>query len=126
MKCTFLLIRLEHLTKLAETSSSKPLLRGENNGLDSQWSKIKKEPKKPTNTEVRDFLSHLDWLKSLVNRLPAVDHIPVGKWRQTEKTVRKMLSEGELKGKKLGRKWYATGAAIKSHFDERTQKSSSK
>ena len=43
----------------------------------------------------------------------------------TEKTVRKMLSEGELKGKKLGRKWYATGAAIRSHFDEGPQKSKS-
>jgi len=43
----------------------------------------------------------------------------------TEKTVRKMLSEGELKGKKLGRKWYATGAAIRSHFDEGTQNSKS-
>lgn len=38
----------------------------------------------------------------------------------TEKTVRKMFAEGELKGKKLGRKWYATGAAIRSHFDEGT------
>ena len=32
--------------------------------------------------EVRHFLSHLDWLKNWVNRLPAVDHIPAGKWRQ--------------------------------------------
>lgn len=42
------------------------------------------------------------------------------------KTVRKMLSEGELKGKKLGRKWYATGAAIKSHFDDESHKSNTK
>lgn len=44
----------------------------------------------------------------------------------TEKTVRKILSEGELKEKKLGRKWYATGAAIKSHFDEGSHKGDSK
>ena len=37
----------------------------------------------------------------------------------SEKTVRKMLGEGQLKGKKLGRKWYVTGASIKAHFEEK-------
>jgi excisionase family DNA binding protein len=36
----------------------------------------------------------------------------------SEKTVRKMMVEGEIKGKKLGRKWYATGAILKAHFEE--------
>ncbi|CDZ80180.1 Helix-turn-helix domain protein [Candidatus Rubidus massiliensis] len=36
----------------------------------------------------------------------------------SERTVRKMMTEGTIKGKKLGRKWYATGAIIKAHFAE--------
>lgn len=36
----------------------------------------------------------------------------------TEKTIRKMLNEGVIKGKKLGRKWYVTGVALKSYFAE--------
>ena len=58
------------------------LLKVENKDIESQWSKIKEEPKKPTNMEVRNFLSHLDWLKSWVSRLPPIDHISAGKWRQ--------------------------------------------
>lgn len=36
----------------------------------------------------------------------------------TEKTVRKMVLEGEIKGRKLGRKWYVTGSALKAHFEK--------
>lgn len=36
----------------------------------------------------------------------------------TEQTIRKLFCEGTIKGKKLGRKWYATGAAIKAYFME--------
>jgi len=36
----------------------------------------------------------------------------------TEKTVRKMLVEGHIKGKKLGRKWYVTGTTLKAYFNE--------
>lgn len=39
----------------------------------------------------------------------------------TEKTIRKLLGDGALKGKKLGRKWYITGAVIKSYFAEEKQ-----
>lgn len=35
-----------------------------------------------------------------------------------EKTVRKMLGEGQIKGKKLGRKWYVTGTTLKAYFNE--------
>jgi len=34
----------------------------------------------------------------------------------TEKTIHKLLREKVLKGKKLGKKWYVTGAALKSYF----------
>jgi|AntDeeMinimDraft_4_1070355.scaffolds.fasta_scaffold01930_5 excisionase family DNA binding protein len=35
-----------------------------------------------------------------------------------ETTVRKMLREGTLKGKKLGKKWFITDKAIQDYFME--------
>jgi len=29
-----------------------------------------------------------------------------------------MLGEGQIKGKKLGRKWYVTGTTLKAYFNE--------
>lgn len=46
------------------------------------WNQLKREPKKPTNNEVREYLEHLQWLKSWARRLPSIDHIPVAKYRQ--------------------------------------------
>jgi len=34
-----------------------------------------------------------------------------------EKTIRKMLREGELQGKKLGRKWFITEKFLKEFFE---------
>lgn len=39
----------------------------------------------------------------------------------TEKTIRRLLGNGTIKGKKLGRKWYVTGVAIKAYFEEEKQ-----
>lgn len=39
-----------------------------------------------------------------------------------EKTVRLMLGDGRIKGTKLGRKWYITGASIKAHFESGNSK----
>lgn len=36
----------------------------------------------------------------------------------TETTIRKLLRDGDIKGKKLGRKWYITGATIKAYFED--------
>lgn len=36
-------------------------------------------------------------------------------------TVRKMLAEGKLKGRKLARKWYVTEDNLKAYFDEAEQ-----
>lgn len=43
----------------------------------SGWQQLKQDPKKPTNMEVRQYLEHLQWLKSWSTELPAVAHIPV-------------------------------------------------
>jgi predicted site-specific integrase-resolvase len=40
----------------------------------------------------------------------------------TEKTARKLLREGKIKGKKLAKKWYVQGSSIKSYFSEETDK----
>lgn len=48
----------------------------------SIWQRLKQEPKKPTNKEVRSYLIHLSWLKKWVDLLPDVSHIPVARWRQ--------------------------------------------
>ena len=48
----------------------------------SAWNQLKREPKKPTNNEVRSYLEHVQWLKSWVQRLPKIDNIPVAKYRQ--------------------------------------------
>ncbi|CAN7775976.1 Tn3 family transposase [Cupriavidus necator] len=48
----------------------------------SAWQDLKREPKKPTNNEVRSYLQRIHWLKWWVQRLPAIDHVPVAKYRQ--------------------------------------------
>lgn len=48
----------------------------------SGWQQLKQDPKKPTNTEVRLYLEHLQWLQGWAAELPAVAHIPVLKRSQ--------------------------------------------
>jgi hypothetical protein len=48
----------------------------------SGWQQLKQDPKKPTNNEVRQYLEHVQWLKSWSTELPAVDHIPAVKRTQ--------------------------------------------
>ncbi len=48
----------------------------------SGWQRLKNEPKKPTNKEVRAYLDHLKWLIRWVEKLPDVNFIPAAKWRQ--------------------------------------------
>lgn len=52
------------------------------NSVTSGWHQLKREPKKPTNREVKHYLQHIDWLQSRVTQLPAINHIPVPKRRQ--------------------------------------------
>lgn len=46
------------------------------------WQKLKREPKKPTNKQIRGFLEHLTWLREWTRKLPDVGFIPSAKWRQ--------------------------------------------
>ena len=58
------------------------LLEISDNDSTSEWHRLKKEPKKPTSKEVRNYLLHLKWLKSWVGRLPKVNAISTTRWRQ--------------------------------------------
>jgi TnpA family transposase len=44
----------------------------------SPWQTLKREPRKPTNREVRSYLQHVQRLQSLVEQLPAVE-LPIAK-----------------------------------------------
>ena len=57
----------------------------------------------------------LDWLKSLVNRLPAVDHIPAGKWRQFVLESR-ALDAAELKRVKPAKRYFLIVVLIHSQL----------
>lgn len=60
----------------------------------SGWQQLKQEPKKPTNTEVRQYLDHVKWLKSWATKLPTVDHIPVVKRTQYVHEARALDAAG--------------------------------
>lgn len=70
----------------------------------SGWQQLKREPKKPTNTEVRHYLEHVKWLKSWVTQLPAVDHIPVAKYHQYVDEAR-ALDAGDIKAIKHSKRY---------------------
>ncbi|MGD0885725.1 MAG: hypothetical protein ABSA46_12815 [Thermodesulfovibrionales bacterium] len=63
---------------------------------DSGWNRLKRDPKKPTNNEVRGYLEHVQWLKSWAQRLPSIDYIPVAKYHQNVLEAR-ALDASDLK-----------------------------
>ena len=63
----------------AVTSQFDAMLTLSAGQLVTGWQQIKQDPKKPTNTEVRQYLERVKWLKSWACELPQVDHIPVVK-----------------------------------------------
>lgn len=50
--------------------------------VETGWQRLKREPKKPTNKEIRAYIEHLTWLISWIKKLPNVAFIPAAKWRQ--------------------------------------------
>ncbi|MGL5669608.1 MAG: Tn3 family transposase [Shewanella sp.] len=51
------------------------------NGIYSHWQLLKREPKKPTNKEIRSYLQHVEWLRHLESQMPVLD-LPVAKFQQ--------------------------------------------
>lgn len=70
----------------------------------SGWQQLKQEPKKPTNTEVRQYLEHLQWLKSWATELPAIGHIPIIKRSQFVHEAR-ALDAGDMKALKQDKRY---------------------
>jgi hypothetical protein len=65
----------------------------------SIWNLIKQEPKKPTVTNVKAFVGHLEWLKSFDQLLPRSFDIPQSKIKQftTEARALNVANMNELK-----------------------------
>ncbi len=80
------------------------LLEVGDNVIMSDWQRIKQEPRKPTNKEIRNYLSHLTWLKSWVDRLPKINCIAAAKWRQLVLESR-ALDVAELKRTKPNKRY---------------------
>ncbi|MEO8329627.1 MAG: FAD-dependent oxidoreductase, partial [Candidatus Nanopelagicales bacterium] len=80
-------------------------------GDTSGWRRIKREPKKPTNPEVRAYLEHLAWLKAWVARLPAIDHIAAPKFHQYMLEAR-ALDAADIKATKPAKRY---ALAVVSH-----------
>lgn len=60
----------------------KELLSYTDTGSFTGWNELKREPKKPTNKEIRSHLKHIQWLQSCTQQLPSIDIIPASKRRQ--------------------------------------------
>ena len=70
----------------------------------SGWLKLKREPKNPTNPEVRAYLAHLAWLKAWVARLPAIDHLAAPKLHQYVLEAR-ALDAADIKATKPAKRY---------------------
>jgi len=46
------------------------------------WYSLKREIKKPTNIEIRSFVQHLEWQKSIVSSMPDIKQLPIAKLNQ--------------------------------------------
>lgn len=68
---------------LSQSTKSKldQLWQSNSAGVYSHWQQLKREPRKPTNKEVRSYLQHVEWLRDLESQMPTLA-IPVAKFQQ--------------------------------------------
>ncbi|MDR0769576.1 MAG: Tn3 family transposase [Burkholderiales bacterium] len=90
------------------------LLRPEEGLRYSGWQALKREPKKPTNKETREFLQHIRLLEHLVEQMPKPD-IPVPKLRQMRLLAR-ALDAGEMAELKPQKRYALAVVFIRSQF----------
>ena len=86
-------------------------------GETSGWLKLKREPKKPTNPEVRAYLEHLAWLKAWVARLPAINHIAAPKLHQYVLEAR-ALDTADIKATKPAKRYALTVVLIHAQLHQ--------
>lgn len=90
------------------------LLRPEEGARFSGWQALKREPKKPTNKETREFLQHVRRLQHLVEPLPKPD-IPAPKLRQLRFQAR-ALDASEMAELKPQKRYALAVIFIRSQF----------
>lgn len=50
--------------------------------VESGWNQLKREPKKAKTQEIKSFMGHMQWLKSIAGQMPSLKDISVGRRRQ--------------------------------------------
>src|SRR3546814_1522640 len=81
----------------------------------SGWHALKREPKRPTNKEVRHYLQHIQRLRTLAEQLPPID-VSVPKLKQFRAMAR-ALDASEL-AELIPVKRYALAARSEEHTSE--------
>lgn len=95
---------IDDLLKTADDSSSSP------------WQTLKREPKKPTNKEVRQYLSHLQHLHQLAARLPKVC-MPAAKYTYF-RTLARALDAAEMAEQRPDRRYALAVILIRSQYSK--------
>ena len=90
------------------------LLSAPANATYSGWNALKREPKRPTNKEVRFYLQHIQRLQHLGKQLPAID-IPVPKLKQFRAMAR-ALDASELAELKPAKRYALATIFVRSQY----------
>lgn len=90
------------------------LLSAPANASFTGWNALKREPRRPTNKEVRFYLQHIQRLQHLAMQLPAVD-IPVPKLKQFRAMAR-ALDAGELAELKPAKRYALATIFVRSQY----------
>ncbi|WMS87889.1 Tn3 family transposase [Pleionea litopenaei] len=96
-------VRSELDTLLEKTSS------------ESGWQRLKREPKSPTQKEVKRFIKHLHWLHSFIDDLPDINDIPVAKYQLFVLEARS-LDIGDLSRVKASKRYCLMVVFIHAQF----------
>lgn len=80
----------------------------------SGWHDIKREPKRPTNKEIRFYLQHVRQLKALAEQLPVID-LPIPKLKYF-RTLARALDAGELTALKPAKRYALATLFILSQY----------
>lgn len=79
----------------------------------SGWQRLKREPRKPTNKEIRSYLQHLKWLKGMAAQLPDIKPLPVAKREQFANEARAL--DAAKMARLEARKRYALAVTLIHH-----------
>jgi TnpA family transposase len=92
------------------------LLKVESGAQTSAWHSLKREPRKPTNKEMRIYLQHIETLKRIVETLPKPE-IPIPKMRQFRYLAR-ALDAAEMARCKANKRYALAVVFIRSQYSK--------